>query len=91
MKYEEYEARMNHIVANPDSAVTEVLDILKEIKTDTDTIASLEAGVADRDSRIKDLQDRNIKLFMRLTGGTDTQEPEEKDPDQVLDELFKED
>lgn len=91
MKYEEYEERMNHIVANPDSAATAVLDILKEIKTDTDTIASLEAGVAERDSRIKDLQDTNMKLFLRQTGGSITQEPEDKDPDQVLDELFKED
>ena len=62
MKYEEYESRMNHIVANPDSAATAVLDILKEIKTDTDTIASLEAGVAERDNRIKDLQRRKQSL-----------------------------
>lgn len=91
MKYEEYEQRLNNIVTNPDSAATAVLDILKEIKTDTETIASLEAGVTERDSRIKDLQDTNMKLFLRQTGQAENQEPEEKTPDQVLDELFKED
>lgn len=89
MKYEEYEAKLNDVVKNPDSAATAVLDILKDIKADTDTLASLEAGIAERDGRIRDLQDTNMKLFLRQTG-SGSEEEEEKDPDAVLDELFKE-
>lgn len=89
MKYEEYEAKLNDVVKNPDSAATAVLDILKDIKADTDTLASLEAGIAERDGRIRDLQDTNMKLFLRQTGAG-SEENEEKDPDAVLDELFKE-
>lgn len=89
MKYEEYEAKLNDVVKNPDSAATAVLDILKDIKADTDTLASLEAGIAERDGRIRDLQDTNMKLFLRQTGAGPEDE-DEKDPDAVLDELFKE-
>lgn len=90
MKYEEYEAKINNLVKNPDSAATAALDLLKDLKADSETFASLEASVAEKDGRIKDLQDTNMKLFLRQTGGTDDQEPEEKTPDEMLDELFKE-
>ena len=90
MKYEDYEAKLNNVVANPDSAATAVLDILKDLKADSETFASLEASVAEKDGRIKDLQDTNMKLFLRQTGGDSGQEPEEKTPDEVIDDLFKE-
>lgn len=90
MKYEDYESKLNAVVANPDSAATAVLDILKDLKADSETFASLEASVAEKDGRIKDLQDTNMKLFLRQTGGSPDQEPEEKTPDQIIDELFKE-
>ena len=90
MKYEEYEAKLNDVVKNPDSAATAVLDILKDIKADTDTLASLEAGIAERDGRIRDLQDTNMKLFLRQTGDNGQTDQDEKTPDEMLDELFKE-
>ena len=90
MKYEEYEAKLNNVVKNPDSAATAVLDILKDIKADTDTLASLEAGIAERDGRIRDLQDTSMKLFLRQTGDNGQTDQDEKTPDEMLDELFKE-
>lgn len=90
MKYEEYEAKLNDVVKNPDSAATAVLDILKDIKADTDTLASLEAGIAERDGRIRDLQDTNMKLFLRQTGDNGQTDQDEKTPDEMLEELFKE-
>ena len=90
MKYEEYEAKLNDVVKNPDSAATAVLDILKDIKADTDTLASLEAGIAERDGGIRDLQDTNMKLFLRQTGDNGQTDQDEKTPDEMLDELFKE-
>lgn len=91
MKYEDYEKRLQDVVANPDSAAIAVQDILKDLKADSETFASLEAGVAERDGRIKDLQDTNMKLFLRQTGGSVDQEPEEKSPDDMINDLFKED
>ena len=67
-----------------------MLDILKDIKADSETFAALEASVAEKDGRIKDLQDTNMKLFLRQTGGSDNQDVEEKTADEVLDDLFKE-
>lgn len=89
MKYENYEQKLTELVkSNPDSAVA-VQDILAELKTDSETFASLEASVAEKDGKIRDLQDSNLKLFLRQTGEPN-QEPEEKSVDEQLDELFKE-
>lgn len=90
MKYEDYESKLNAVVANPDQAATAVLDILKDIKADSETFAALEASVAEKDGRIKDLQDTTVKLFLRQTGGSENQDVEEKTADEVLDDLFKE-
>lgn len=90
MKYEDYEKKLNAVVANPDQAATAVLDILKDIKADSETFASLEASVAEKDGRIKDLQDTNMKLFLRQTGGSENQDEEEKTPEEVINDLFKE-
>lgn len=90
MKYEEYESALQNVVKNPDQAAIAVQDILKNLKSDSETFASLEASVAEKDGRIKDLQDTNMKLFLRQTGGTDEQDPPEKTGDELLNELFKE-
>lgn len=90
MNYQEYEQKLKSIVTNPDSASLTVQDILDNLKTDSEAFASLEASVAEKEGTIKDLRDVNIKLFLRQTGGSDEQEPEEKTADEMLDELFKE-
>lgn len=88
MKYEDYEAKLTELVKNPDSAAVAVQDILKDLKADSETFASLEADIAAKDGRIRDLQDTNTKLFLRQTGGSDSQDEEEKSPDDVLNELL---
>ena len=78
MKYEEYESKLvNEVLKNPDSAALAVQDILKELKTDCETMASLEAGIAEKDSRIRDLQDTNMKLFLQNCSGTPDQDETE--------------
>ena len=88
MKYEDYEAKLTELVKNRDSAEIVVQDILKDLKADSETFASLEADIAVKDGRIRDLQDTNTKLFLRQTGGSESQNEEEKSPDDVLNELF---
>lgn len=90
MVYEDYEKKLTELVKNPDSAALAVQDILKDLKADSETFASLEANVATQEGRIKDLQNTNMQLFLRQTGGGESSEPEEKSPDEVIDELFKE-
>lgn len=87
MKYEDYESKLTSIVSNPDSAPIAVQELLSEIKSDTETIASLQAGIEERDTRIRDLQDTNMKLFIGQTGQVED-DPEEKTADEILDELF---
>lgn len=90
MKYEEYETALQNVVKNPDSAALAVQDILTNLKADSETFASLEASVAEKDSRIKDLQNVNMQLFLRQTGGPSGDEPDEKSVDEQIDDLFKE-
>ena len=89
MKYEDYEQKLTELVkSNPDSAVA-VQDILDNIKADSETFAALEASVTEKDSKIKDLQDSNIKLFLRQTGAGANQEPEEEKPKTFEEKLLE--
>lgn len=87
MTYQEYEAALNGIVQNPDTAPTAVQSLLQEIKTDTDALATAINGISERDARIRDLQDTNIKLFMSQSGAPENDpEPE---PEMTFEELLK--
>lgn len=87
MTYQEYEAALNGIVQNPDTAPTAVQSLLQEIKTDTDALATAINGISERDARIRDLQNTNIKLFMSQSGAPENDpEPE---PEMTFEELLK--
>lgn len=87
MTYQEYESALNGIVQNPDTAPTTVQSLLQEIKTDTDALAAAVEGIAERDARIRDLQDTNIKLFMSQSSAPENEpEPEEE---MTFEELLK--
>lgn len=90
MLYDDYEKRVTALISNPDQAPVTAQEILSEIKTDTEKIASLEASIAEKDARIRDLQDTNMKLFLSQSSPVED-EPEEKSADEILAELFKED
>ena len=98
MKYEEYEQRINSALANADTAPTEFVNILSELKTDLTAKDSLETEKADLENRVRDLQDTNMKLYLSVTGGSaDDEEEEEEEPaegtavvDELMDILFKE-
>ena len=87
MTYQEYEAALNGVVQNPDTAPTAVQAILQEIKTDADALATAINGISERDARIRDLQNTNIKLFMSQSGAPENDpEPE---PEMSFEELLK--
>lgn len=87
MTYQEYETALNGIVQNPDTAPTAVQSLLQEIKTDTDALAAAVEGISERDSRIRDLQDTNIKLFMSQSSAPEN-EPEEEE-EMTFEDLLK--
>lgn len=96
MTYEEYEKRINGALANADTAPTEFVNILSELKTDLTAKDALETEKTELETRVRDLQDTNMKLYLSVTGSSD-EDDEEDEPaegtavvDELMDKLFKE-
>jgi hypothetical protein len=96
LTYEEYEKRINGALANPDTAPTEFVNILSDLKTDLTAKDTLETEKTELETRVRDLQDTNMKLYMSVTGNTDEDEEEDEPAegtavvDELMDKLFKE-
>ena len=96
MTYEEYEKRINGALANPDTAPTEFVNILSDLKTDLTAKDTLETEKTELETRVRDLQDTNMKLYMSVTGNSDEDEEEDEPAegtavvDELMDKLFKE-
>lgn len=96
MTYEEYEQRINNALANADTAPTEFVSILSELKTDLTAKDTLETEKSELETRVRDLQDTNMKLYLSVTGNS-TEDEEEDEPaegtgvvDELMEKLFKE-
>ena len=81
MTYAEYENMINRIVTEPETAPVGAQALLDQLKTDLESMDAALAGIAERDEKIRALQDTNIKLFMSQTGSTE--EPEEEEPEDL--------
>lgn len=96
MTYEEYETRINGALANPDTAPTEFVNILSDLKTDLTAKDTLETEKTELETRVRDLQDTNMKLYLSVTGKSDGDEEEDEPAegtavvDELMDKLFKE-
>lgn len=96
MTYEEYEKRINGALANPDTAPTEFVNILSDLKTDLTAKDTLETENTELETRVRDLQDTNMKLYLSVTGTSDEDEEEDEPAegtavvDELMDKLFKE-
>lgn len=72
--------------ANPDTGI-DALSTLKEAgKEIFDNIDSLTNKVTENETRIRDLQDSNMKLFLRI--GTPEETKEEPDESEILTKEF---
>lgn len=96
MTYEEYEKRINGALANPDTAPTEFVNILSDLKTDLTAKDTFETEKTELETRVRDLQDTNMKLYLSVTGNSNG-DGEEDEPaegtavvDELMDKLFKE-
>ena len=97
MTYEQYEERINNALANADTAPTEFVNILSELKTDLTAKDTLETEKTELETRVRDLQDTNMKLFLSVTGNSSDEDDEEDEPAEgtavvaeLLEKLFKE-
>lgn len=79
MTYDELEKKLTTILQQPDSALANVAPLLKDIKADYESIISLTSKVEAQDTRIRDLQDTNMKLFLAQTGQVSDKDEEEDD------------
>lgn len=68
MTYDELQKKVTAVLQQPDSALVAIQPILEEIKADYETMVSLTDKVTKQDTRIRDLQDTNMKLFLAQTG-----------------------
>lgn len=92
MTFDEYKSSIMDLIKDPDTALTKVDDVFKELQGDLETKASVEAKVAEQDERIRTLQDTNMKLFLKASGEPE-KEPEPEQPktiEEKFDELVKE-
>lgn len=93
MKYEELETRYNAIMKSPDTALTEAVSLLSDIKADYQSAEALAEKIATQENKIKELQDANIKLYLAQTGSAEP-EPEdaldETDGETFVDNFFNE-
>lgn len=65
------------MLQQPDSALVAIQPVLDEIKDDYEALVSLTSKVEAQDTRIRDLQDTNMKLFLAQTGQVSDKEEEE--------------
>jgi hypothetical protein len=92
MTFDEYKSNIMDLIKDPDTALTKVDGLFKELQGDLETKASVEAKVAEQDERIRTLQDTNMKLFLKASGEPE-KEPEPEQPktiEEKFDELVKE-
>lgn len=92
MKIEDFEKRFNELLSNPDKGIAEAPDFLAEVRGDYETATSLGEKVAELESRVKDLQESNIKLYLATTGEAEDEADEvtEDDGEAYIDEVFNE-
>ena len=94
MKYEDYEIKINESVKNPDEASVNLLEVLSELKEDLAKIETMQTVIEEKDTKIRNLQDTNMKLFLSQTSSVD--EDNEEDElvgqeaiDAFIEEIFK--
>lgn len=96
MTYDEYEKRINGALANADTAPSEFVNILSELKTDLTAKETLENEKVNLETRVRDLQDTNMKLYLSVTGSSNDDEADDEPAegnavvDEFLEKVFNE-
>lgn len=95
MTIDEYKEKINEIVSNPDTAPATAAEVLKEIEIDLGAKTTADEKVAELESKVTDLQDTNMKLYLNVTGAEDTAADEDEPAtglgviDEFIDKVLK--
>ena len=68
MTIDEVKTAISAIVAKPDEAAALSASLLESITADYTAASTLAETAKQQEAKIKDLQDTNLKLFLRVTG-----------------------
>lgn len=79
MTYDELKTKLTKILEQPDSALANVGPLLEEVKSDYEQIITLKEANEKNTTRIRDLQDTNMKLFLAQTGKVEDKNNEDDD------------
>lgn len=96
MTFEEFKTKITTIVSNPDTAQANIGEFIDEVKVDYEALSSTSTALEKAETRIRDLQDTNQKLFLKQSGQADPEEEDEKKDiedmsfDEYLAECLKE-
>ena len=96
MTFEEFKTKITTIVSNPDTAQANIGEFIDEVKVDYEALSSTTVALEKAETRIRDLQDTNQKLFLKQTGQASPDEEDEKKEieemsfDEYLAECLKE-
>lgn len=89
MTYEEYEKAAQGYT--PENAPVILKNLLDSIKIDLEERDAFKSAIDERDSKIRDLQDTNQKLFLSQTSSNSNavNEPEELSGDEYINKILK--
>lgn len=93
MKIEEYKTHLQKAVINPEKTAEIITNLLPELEKDLTEKESLVTLNSEQETKIRELQDSNVKLFLAATGGKpdgENTDPEDKTPAELQDEFVKE-
>lgn len=89
MTREEFKTGILEVLKNPDTALVSVEPFIEAFGEQADSLAALTAEKEKSEERIRDLQDTNMKLFLRQTGEPEKEETEEPNvADMTFDEYM---
>lgn len=87
----DYEALLAKMVQTPDSIPQVLLELRDALKTDITALESATQRIGEQDTKIRDLQDVNAKLFLAQAAVPPAQEvPEEVSPADAFDTMVNE-
>lgn len=76
------------LLENPDTAPEGRVMLNDLITADSESYTATQTKLSDQDTRIRDLQDRNAKLALRVTEGVDSEEGQQSSAFDRLKEQF---
>lgn len=93
MTFDEVKEKITNLVSDPDKAAENAVSLLSDLESDYTNMESMAEKSKADDSRIRELQDTNQKLFLSVTGSPkeEEEEEEEKEPGIDWDKILSDD